>query len=106
MTDRQLTNEQMYTILSQCQMLDHIEAFLPPDVRGRMVNLQRRIGNAYANIEAEPTVEETQAVFGEAFLALEHFPDARSKLRLIMDMIGLTPSAPDRGNGGSRGHAA
>ncbi len=105
MTDRALTNEQMYTILSQCPWLDNIEAFLPEEIKGRMVAFQRRVCNAYASIEPEPTVGEAQDVFGEAFLALAHAPDARSKLRLIMDMIGLNPSAPDRGNGG-RGHAA
>lgn len=100
MADQKLSDEQLWTILSNGQMLDGIEAFLPVEIRASLVDFQCRAGNAWANVGPTPTLQEAQQVFGAAFLALDHVPDARSKLRLIMVNIGLTPSAPSADKSG------
>ncbi len=102
-----LTNEQMYTILKSGLILDEVERLLPPPISDRMIAFQKRVGNVYADIDpVTPTLSEAQAVFGEAYLALGNAPDAKAKLRNLMDSIGLNPSVPERGNGGGRGHVA
>ncbi len=101
----EISNEQLYEILHNEPELGMIEGYLPQGTYRKLHDFQVQAGNAQAGLRDNPTVEEAQEVFGEAYMALDHAPDAQRKLQAIMKKIGLTPSAPDKWQAGGQGIA-
>ncbi len=100
-----LNDSQLMTLIRQSPALDAIAPSLPEPLQARLLDLQKRAGDAYAAgswrtkagdlVEVPPrsvppTVEEAQSALGQAYLVQD---DHKRALKGLMDDMGLTPSA-------------
>ncbi len=108
-----LSNAQIVPLLAAARVLEkEVEPLLAVDLREKLVDLQKRAGEAFnagqwSNPKGEivqvnppaahpPTRQEAQAILGAAYLEVSHSRNAAQCLAALMDEMKLIPSAPVR----------
>lgn len=89
MTDKVLNNHQMLTLMQHSSEFDEIAPSLSLEMQGKLLVMQRRIGDAYAGKGEAPSEAETKDTLSTAYISLN---DKRKDLREIMDKMDIMPS--------------
>lgn len=109
-----LDDRQLEILLRHGPEMDRVEPLLSPELRDTLVALQRNAANRYAsgtwhvaatgetlvvNAPSSPSMlQNAQYALGSAYLAVKG--QGKAALRSMMELLGLTPSASERGAAG------